>query len=67
MANHRAYYSGGDRTSEGRVVVEEKDGTIRTRSTRMIRLDDKPGGEQSYLVYFKGSTDLARTPFLVNK
>lgn len=67
MANHRAYYSGGDRTSTGHVVVKNRNGTVRTRSTHMIRLDDRPGGEQSYLVYFSAPTDLEQTTFLVHK
>lgn len=67
LSNHRTYYSGGDRTTSGRVVVEDKNGTIRSRATRTIRLDDQLGGEQSYLVYFEEPTDLERTTFLVNK
>jgi len=66
-ANHRAYYSGGDRTTSGHVVVQEKNGTIRKRATQMIRLDSEVGGEQSYFVYFKEPTDLERTTFLVHK
>ncbi|NEX23169.1 outer membrane lipoprotein-sorting protein [Thiorhodococcus mannitoliphagus] len=67
LANHRAYYSGGDRSSTGQVVVKERGGTMRTRSTHMVRLDDTPGGEQSYLVYFSGPTDMEGTTFLVHK
>lgn len=67
LANHRTYYSGGDRTSTGHVVVKNRSGTVRTRSTHMIRLDDSPGGEQSYLVYFSAPTDLEQTTFLVHK
>jgi hypothetical protein len=67
LANHRSYYSGGDRTSSGYLVVQNRSGAIRTRSTHMIRLDQEPGGEQSYLVYFKAPTDMEKTTFLVHK
>lgn len=67
LANLRAYYSGGDRTTTGHVVVTEADGTIRTRSTHMIRLDEVRGGDQSYFVYFSEPTDLEKTTFLVYK
>ncbi len=67
MANHRAYYSGGDKTSTDHVVVKSRNGTVRTRSAHMIRLDDRPGGNQSYLVYFSAPTDLEQTTFLVHK
>lgn len=63
----RIYYPGGDRISGGHITVNEKNGNIRIRDYKMLRLDKKPGGEQSYFVYFTKPNDLDGTTFLVHK
>lgn len=67
LGNLRAYYSGKDRILEGHATVTEKNGNVRIRNFKTLRLDETPGGEQYYYVYFTKPTDLVGTTFLVHK
>lgn len=67
MARLRAFYSGKDRIASGSMTVEKEGKLIRTREYTVLRLDDKPGGDQSYFIHFAQPSDMTDTTFLVKK
>ena len=66
-ARLRAFYSGKDRIATGHMTVEQSNGVIRNRDYTVLRLDEKPGGDQSYFIHFTKPSDMTDTTFLVKK
>lgn len=67
LARLRAFYSGKDRIASGHITVNEANGVVRNRDYTVMRLDEKPGGDQYYFVHFTKPSDMADTTFLVHK
>lgn len=65
------YYGGIDRMTEGKMTITDKNGSVRIREFKVLRVDqeDKPDSEddQNYFVKFSEPNDLDGVVFMVKK
>ncbi|MGM0577636.1 MAG: outer membrane lipoprotein-sorting protein [Myxococcota bacterium] len=66
-ANNAMYYAGDDVRSQTRMTIHDARGRKRIRQFTILRLDEKDGGDQHFLVYFTRPADVRKTVFLVDK
>jgi hypothetical protein len=66
-ANLAAYYAGTDGRADVSMTIRDKDGGERQRSFSILRLSDKPGGNQKFYVYFHDPADVRKMAYLVWK
>jgi hypothetical protein len=66
-ANIMAYYQGKDGRSEARLTIVDSQGRKRLRQFTILRRNEKPGGDQDFLVLFTRPADVRRTVFMVAK
>ena len=61
------YYPGTDAKSEISMRIVNRQGQVRQRRLTMLRLNETPGGDQSYYIYFHEPADVKGMSFLVLK
>ncbi len=61
------YYPQADAKSEISMRIVNRQGQVRERRLTMLRLNDTPGGDQSYYIYFHEPADVKGMTFLVLK
>jgi hypothetical protein len=68
------YYTGNDRSTQGKMTIKDKNGNIRVREFKVLRLNEqanveKPDQEndQNYFVKFSHPNDLSGVVFMVKK
>lgn len=68
------YYTGNDRSTQGKMTIKDKNGNIRVREFKVLRLneqqnEEKPQQEsdQNYFVKFSHPNDLSGVVFMVKK
>jgi outer membrane lipoprotein-sorting protein len=66
-ANLAAYYAGTDGRARVKMVIDDGKGTTRTREFTILRLSEKPGGDQKFYVYFQEPADVRKMAYLVWK
>lgn len=66
-ANLASYYAGKSGRSDVKMTITDSRGRTRNREFRILRLNESPGGEQKYYVYFKKPADVAKMVYMVWK
>lgn len=66
-ANLVAYYAGTDGRAEVTMTITDKGGKTRIREFVILRLNEQPGGDQKFYVYFEAPSDVRKMAYLVWK
>lgn len=67
QSNLAALYAGADGRAEARMTIVDSQGRKQTRQFTILRRNERPGGDQDYMLFFSRPADVRGTVFRVAK